>query len=238
MPLLPDQLRKWNVEADKRHCHEGSGEAAEDPAQVAACPAGSGERWRGLVVAPECRCTPYDREDYDYPQSVEPQIAARLGGMVSPYDGTRFESLKESDIEHIIATSEAHDSRLCAASREVRACFARGLDNLTLATPRLNRYEKVAHDAADWLPEFNRCWFVRTVVAVRQEYGLTNRPARGRRSGSRAGRVRMNDPSNEDRWRGERDFLAASNAGDWHYAEGDAWRERRDAARRGIARRG
>ena len=55
----------------------------------------------------------------------------------------------------------------------MRARFARGLDNLTLATPRLNRYEKVAHDAADWLPALNRCWFARTVVAVRQEYGLT-----------------------------------------------------------------
>ena len=70
--------------------------------------------WRGLVVAPECRCTPYDRYDYDYPQSVEVQIAERLGGMVSPYDGTRFESLKDFDIEHIVAVSEAHDFRDCA----------------------------------------------------------------------------------------------------------------------------
>ena len=84
------------------------------------------------------------RDDYDYPQSGEAQIAARLGGMVSPYDGTRFESLAESDIEHIIATSEAHDSGLCAATFAVRARFARDLDNLTLATPKLNRFEKVA----------------------------------------------------------------------------------------------
>ena len=55
----------------------------------------------------------------------------------------------------------------------MRARFARDLDNLTLATPRLNRHEKVALDAADWLPERNRCWFAATIVAVRQEYGLT-----------------------------------------------------------------
>ena len=55
----------------------------------------------------------------------------------------------------------------------VRARFARDLDNLTLATPRLNRHEKVARDAAEWLPELNRCWFAKTVIAVRQEYGLT-----------------------------------------------------------------
>ena len=45
--------------------------------------------------------------------------------------------------------------------------------NPTLATPSLKRYQKRAHDAAEWLPELNRCWFAATVVAVRQEYGLT-----------------------------------------------------------------
>ena len=166
---------KWNVAANKRHCHGGSGESSEreEAPTVAACPTGSGERWRGLVTAPECRCTPYDRDDYDYPQSVEAQLAERLDGAWSPYDGTRFESLKESDIEHVVAVSEAHDSGLCGASLAVRARFARDLDNLTLATPRLNRHEKVARDAAEWLPELNRCWFAKTVIAVRQEYGLT-----------------------------------------------------------------
>ena len=47
------------------------------------------------------------------------------------------------------------------------------LDNLTLATPRLNRHEKVARDAAEWLPERNRCWCATTIIAVRREYGLT-----------------------------------------------------------------
>ena len=176
---------KWNVRANARHCHGGGSSSSSTrssstrtaaPAaasQAMTCPAGSGERWRGLVVAPECRCTPYDRDDYDYPQSVERQIAERLGGMWSPYDGTRFESLSDSDIEHIIAVSEAHDSGLCAASLAVRARFARDLDNLTLATPRLNRHEKVARDAAEWLPERNHCWFAATIIAVRQEYGLT-----------------------------------------------------------------
>ena len=104
---------------------------------------------------------------------MEAQIAARLGGAWSPYDGTRFESLTDSDIEHVVAVSEAHDSGLCAASLAVRARFARDLDNLTLATPRLNRHEKGAKDAAEWLPERNRCWFAATIVAVRREYGLT-----------------------------------------------------------------
>ena len=125
------------------------------------------------MVAPECRCTPYDRDDYPYPQSVEARIAERLGGMWSPYDGTTFESLRESDIEHVIAVSEAHDSGLCADSAAVRRRFASDLDNLTLATPALNRNEKGTRDAAEWLPERNRCWFAATIVAVRREYDLT-----------------------------------------------------------------
>ena len=93
--------------------------------------------------------------------------------MRSPYDGTRFASLKESDIEHVVSISEAHDSGLCAASAEIRRRFARDLDNLTLATPALNRYEKRGLDAAEWLPNLNRCWYAKTIISVRQEYRLT-----------------------------------------------------------------
>ena len=93
--------------------------------------------------------------------------------MWSAYDGTEFESLLESDIEHIVAISEAHDSGLCAAPGIVRQRFARDLDNLTLATPRLNRHEKASDDAAEWLPDQNWCWFAARIVAVRQEYPLT-----------------------------------------------------------------
>ncbi|MDE0027292.1 MAG: hypothetical protein OXP69_23005 [Spirochaetaceae bacterium] len=166
---------KWNLEKDERHCHdEGSNSSASNaaPPQRVACERGSGETWRGLVVAPECRCTPYDRDDYPYPQSVEPLIAQR-DGMTSKYSGAVFRSLKESDIEHVVSLSEAHDSGLCAASAAVRRAFARDLDNLALATPRLNRHQKSGHDAAEWLPPLNRCWYALTIIAVRQEYRLT-----------------------------------------------------------------
>ena len=96
-----------------------------------------------------------------------------------PTTGRRFESLRESDIEHVIAVSEAHDSGL--VRRIAPTCGAasrRDLDNLTLATPRLNRNEKGARDAAEWLPARNRCWFAATIVAVRREYGPDHRPER------------------------------------------------------------
>jgi len=58
-------------------------------------------------------------------------------------------------------------------SAGVRRRFASDLDNLTLATPQLNRYEKRGHDAAEWLPAQNQCWFATVIIAVRREYGLT-----------------------------------------------------------------
>lgn len=129
--------------------------------------------WRGLTVAPEERCAPYDSDDYPYPQSVENDIVRDLGGIYSPYTCESFDSIRETDIEHIVARSEAHDSGLCGADAETRTRFARDLLNLTLASPTLNRREKIAHDAAQWLPDQNRCWFAERVVEVRLQYGLT-----------------------------------------------------------------
>ena len=129
--------------------------------------------WRGITVAPEERCSPYDPDDYPYSPSVEPRIVEELGGIYGPYTGRWFESIRETDIEHIVARSEAHDSGLCAADPATRSEFASDLLNLTLASPSVNRHQKVDKDVAEWLPELNRCWYVDRVVQVRREYGLT-----------------------------------------------------------------
>ena len=128
---------------------------------------------RGLVVAPENRCSPYDRDDYSYSQSVEEQIVASMGKIIyGPYTGSRFDSTSDTDIEHIVALSEAHDSGLCEAGAETMRRFASDIVNLTLASPAVNR-RKGGKDAAEWLPDLNRCWFASRVVEVRQKYGLT-----------------------------------------------------------------
>ena len=134
----------------------------------------SAETWRGLTVAPEYRCAPYDKKrDYPYPQSVERDIVRELGAVYGPYTGTCFASTTETDIEHIVAASEAHDSGLCARDAVTKARFARDLRNLTLASPRVNCHEKSGKDAAAWVPERNRCWFAARVLEVRLAYDLT-----------------------------------------------------------------
>ena len=76
--------------------------------------------WRGLVVALEQRCSPYDADDYRYPQSVEDRIVAELGGVYGPYTGRWFASTSDTDIKHMVARCEAHDSGLCATDLATR----------------------------------------------------------------------------------------------------------------------
>ncbi len=151
-------------------------EAPHSPPPSAPASGKATSHWRGLAIRPESRCAPYNRRDYRYPQSVERAIIKELGGLYSPYTGNHFSSARETDIEHIVALSEAHDSGLCAASDAIRRAFAADLLNLTLASPQVNRCDrggKCAQDAAEWLPPHNQCWFAGRVVAVRRKYQLT-----------------------------------------------------------------
>ena len=77
-----------------------TGEPTEQPtiaptATVAPTPtepmAQASPTWRGVAVAAEHRCSPYDSDDYPYPSSVEPKIVAAQGGIYGPYTGTWFD---------------------------------------------------------------------------------------------------------------------------------------------------
>ena len=144
------------------------------------------ETWCGLKVEPENRCSAYERaKDYSYNASVEWRIVERDGYTAdkrgwldrpypSPYmRNVKIRSIRDTDIEHIVAAAEAHDSGLCRADKATRTAFARDLDNLTISLPSVNRYEKVDKDAAEWLPEKRRRWYAETVVHVKRKYGLS-----------------------------------------------------------------
>lgn len=128
---------------------------------------------QSLRVQAEDWCTKYDRQEYPYPRTIEQRVIVAQGGMFSPYDLTCFRDQRESDVEHIVALAEAHRSGMCARSVEEKARFATDLLNLTLATPELNRAQKIAKDASEWLPAENRCWYAARIVAVKKKYRLT-----------------------------------------------------------------
>ena len=142
----------------------GVGGIAPTPAQ---------ESWKGLRVAPENRCTSYRSADYPTSSRVEDAVIANHGGIYSPYTGEWFDTKRQTDIEHIVARSEAHDSGLCSASAGRKHQFAEDPLNLTLVSPGDKRHQKVDKDAAEWMPERNECWFADRVVKVRRKYDLT-----------------------------------------------------------------
>ena len=127
------------------------------------------------MIAPEHRCSPYNRiKDYSYPQSVEAKIVKAMGNKIySHYMDKIFESTKETDIDHIVSLSEAHDSGLCAMDSKTKKKFSSDIDNLTLATPHLNRNIKNSLDASGWLPDKNKCWFANKVLSIKRNYNLT-----------------------------------------------------------------
>ena len=165
----PSPLSSTPPEPPQSHTKRDPGTPQQSPLHA--------ETWRGLMVAPEQRCAPYDRRDYySYSQSLEPRIVKTLGRIYSPYTGQVFTDLKQTHIDHIVAMSEAHDSGLCEAPDLTRRAFAADLLNLTLTSPEINGCRtggKCAQDAAEWLPRLNQCWFADRVVAVRRKYNLT-----------------------------------------------------------------
>ena len=55
----------------------------------------------------------------------------------------------------------------------MKAQFAQNLNNLTLASPSINRHQKSDKDFAEWVPDENVCWFAATIVHVKAKYGLS-----------------------------------------------------------------
>ncbi|WP_420616084.1 Ig-like domain-containing protein [Candidatus Palauibacter sp.] len=137
-------------------------------------PAPAPGTWRGLVVAPESRCSEYDVDHYRHLDSLEEVVATALGDkLYEAYTGVYHDDARDVQVDHIVAKREAHDSGACAWTLSERRTFAHDVENLALASPTLDRGIKAGHDAAEWMPDFNRCWFAGTIVAVRLKYELT-----------------------------------------------------------------
>ena len=109
-------------------------------------------------------------------QEVAQQIISRYlyGYTYTPYTGRYYASIDQVDLDYIVGLAQAHDSGLCQAERaDERRAFAVDLLNITLASPTINRYLKKDNDFANWQPSFNRCWYARRILVVRQAYGLS-----------------------------------------------------------------
>ena len=149
------------------------------------CPADA-DIWRGLQVCEEQPRDGYDRDAFGTGySSLEDEIIDMLpptmkaGGQVyTPYSCLAFDiradGTAETDIEHIVALAEAHDSRI---ADDRRRNIASDLDNLTIADLTVNRSQKSDRDAGEWMPARHGAWFAAQVIAVKLEYGLSVDPA-------------------------------------------------------------
>lgn len=165
--------RTFDSKAEALEALAGLAEGGRDARRTEPAAPGKMHPILGVSIAPEVRHTVYERSDYSYPASIEHQIVTRQGGVFSPYSMRCFGDLGATDIEHIVANSEAHESGMGLRTRAERQQYASDLDNLTLAAPRLNRYEKRDKDPANWLPENNRCWYVGKYLEIKRKYGLS-----------------------------------------------------------------
>ena len=158
--------------------------SSTQPPPVQGCPTDA-EIWRGLQVCEERPRDGYDRDAFGSGyRSLEDDIIAALppamkasGQVYTPYSCALFDitpaGTAATDIEHIVALAEAHDSGIADGRRRD---IASDLDNLTIADPAVNR-AKSDRDAAQWMPARHGAWFAERVIAVKLEYGLSVDPA-------------------------------------------------------------
>ena len=157
----------------------------QPPVETQACSADA-ETWRGLKVCDERPRDGYDRDAFGTGySSLEDEIIAALpptmkanGQVYTPYSCIAFDitanGTATTDIEHIVALAETHDSGI---ADDRRRDIASDLDNLTIADPTVNRSQKSDRDAADWMPARHGAWFAERVIQVKMEYGLSVDPA-------------------------------------------------------------
>ena len=123
-------------------------------------------------MAPEDRCSEYKADESNYSPSVAPASSRPKAASTAP-TGAQLNSVKDTITEYIPTHPADHDSGLCDADTDTKYEVASDLTNPTLASPSVNRHQKVGKDAAEWPPELNQCCYTKGIIQVRLEFGLT-----------------------------------------------------------------
>lgn len=95
------------------------------------------------------------------------------GTLVDPYSGEVLTKPADSDIDHIVALSNAWQMGAWRWGKDKRVAFANDPDNLLAVSASQNR-QKGDADAATWLPKNKayRCTYVAKQVEIKHAYGL------------------------------------------------------------------
>ena len=89
----------------------------------------------------------------------------------TPYLNKKITNASEIDIDHIVPLYEAYLSGGKNWSKRKKEKFANDEDNLTVSYFRENR-SKGSRDIAEWLPTYNKCWYIEKFTQIKRKYKL------------------------------------------------------------------
>jgi hypothetical protein len=98
------------------------------------------------------------------------------GTLHNKYTGTNI-TLKHGpdttaiQVDHIVALGDAWKTGACHWASATRKAFAIDVAELRAVDTRSNE-QKSDKDAAQWLPQANRAWYVETQINIKAKYGL------------------------------------------------------------------
>lgn len=130
-----------------------------------------------VVEDEKCRLKYEEEEEvfdsYERDKGLRQRVIYYRGGRYAPYTAHEFRPNEKSDLEHLVARKEAFRSGLCHQSKEAKIAFITSLPNLVLAQKYVNEVLKSDKDASGYIPPMNRCFFVATVVKVKNLFQLS-----------------------------------------------------------------
>jgi len=91
---------------------------------------------------------------------------------ITPYLKKEVRDARSIDIDHIVPLKEAYLSGGKDWSKEQKEIFANDEENLTVSYFSANR-KKGSKDIANWLPTFNKCWYIKQFIYIKKKYQLS-----------------------------------------------------------------
>jgi hypothetical protein len=100
------------------------------------------------------------------------------GSWLSPYDGKLYHSASYVDIDHLVPLAEAWDSGARSWGAGRREAFANDLTDSRslLAVSASSNRSKGDQDPKDWIPDQNKCTYIKNWVAVKMRWSLSVNP--------------------------------------------------------------
>ena len=114
-------------------------------------------------------------DEADDPPTVTGTCTISGGRWFSYYDRVSWTNASDVDIDHLVPLAEAWDSGARSWTTATRQAYANDLgDYRTLVgvTDNVNQ-AKGDQDVAEWLPQYDRCRYLREYVAVKHRWRLT-----------------------------------------------------------------